>query len=306
MPPRGNLKRRSRAIDDHVDPFIHRSCDFLPLAAGCRAVRRPIGLRVDWTGEPTTGLDKLREQCEGALRAGFDCIELAMPDGGASPGERAEEIDHALIETLAEAKVSVAALSARCEMSTIVGTVQEVGTLLSWTQSVRAKGLNLRFQRPVHAGDNGDESEACFRCHRDVVNAVFEVLRRVRLDAERAGIMLSLEPVDLISGLSPLETCELIDLLSAWPFGACVDLARLPGRASPEDQKHLVGSWLLTLRQRVRCVRVATTDGSDSFGGRADEHPGDLAAFLDEIQYAGPIICAQEAEPAEILVHHHA
>lgn len=233
-------------------------------------------------------MELVRDRCRESAQAGFDCVELALPAAGPQRGDYHDNLAEDLAETLAGAGVRVATLSAGCSLWNADQAAAEVEGLLRYSRRLGAEGLNL-----LMCPGTGQEDARKAMDYADAANAAHMVLSQVRVEAERTGVMISLEACTNRLFLSPIELRQLIDELSAWPFGACIDLERAARSGLPED-------WLWTLRQRVRCIRLPGPDSPDTQSSAPDIDPGSMVTALDDIRYQGPIICSGQGDPSHI------
>jgi len=239
-------------------------------------MQRPLLLGVDG---PST-LIALREHAARASSDGFDGVEWMHPTGPMLLQPGSSPVPHD--ETL-----RVRALAMRCETVDIPSVVETVCSRLRAAASLGAKVLNVGIP-PVQQGCQGRS----FARYQEGLNFAYELLHRVRHEAEATGVAVALEAADGGCLLSPVEVREIIDAANSWAVGACVDAARIALFGAPAD-------WVRTLRHRVQAVRLwQTTNPSDDIArhGRA-ACSEELIRSLDDVPPDRPlIVCGEEAE----------
>lgn len=205
--------------------------------------QRPVLLAIEGS---TTLLD-LHEHVARAMSNGFDGVEWRLPD-------RFGQFQHAMSHLDSS---HISALAMRCEMMDISSAIQFVSVRLQAASSLGAKVLNLGI--PPVRRRNDDEG---FARYQDALNFAYELLHRVRFEAEATGVSVALEAAKEGCLLSPVEVRELIDAVNSSAIGVCLDVERIGAIGSPFD-------WIDTLHRRVLTVRC--TDGGCSGGSAAAE-----------------------------------
>lgn len=236
---------------------------------------RAVLLRIE---QPVLRGSELQEQCKGAVTAGFDGIEMAldaeMPTGGRAFHPASHESDN-----LAEHDLKVLAVTAHLVATNVEVAAVEVAGLLRRAAIRGARCLNLTLppirtvanteqreegtkgprdegtkgqreeetERPNTIGCDGDRHG--FTSYQEGLNFAYQLLRRVRLDAEGCGVSVALEAGANGCLLSPVELREIIDSANSWAVGVCIDAARIARFSSPAD-------WISILKARVHAVRV--------------------------------------------------
>ena len=250
---------------------------------------RPILIRI----EKTFSSEALRERCQAAVRAGFCGIEYVISEtapadrtAGAGGGEVAQDESP-------YAGLPVQAVAARCTATDVTSTVEDVSHLLLHAKALGATGLNLTI--PPVAGSG---REPRFARYQEGLQFAYELLHRVRFEAEAAGVAVALEAPSAGCLFSPVELREIIDAANSWAVGAVVDL----GRLAPFAPFGAPADWLTTLKHRVHSMRR-----NDAASPSAEKSPAPLAVealekvgvALDEIHYVGPVIAADCGDLAE-------
>ena len=252
-------------------------------------MNRPILIRI----EKTVSSEALQERNQAAVRAGFCGIEYVISD--AAPADRPTGVGAGEIaqdESLC-AGLPVRAVAARCTATDVTSAVKNVSHLLLHAKALGAACLNLTI--PPVAGSG---REPGFARYQEGLQFAYELLHRVRFEAEAAGVTVALEAPSAGCLFSPVELREIIDAANSWAVGAVVDLGRLAPYApfgSPVD-------WLTTLQHRVHSLRLddaASTPTEDSHAPLAVEALEKVSAALDEIHYVGPVIAPVCGDLAE-------
>lgn len=233
--------------------------------------QRPLLLAIDQSVAP---LD-LREHAGRAMSNGFDGVEWSLPAGFAHLQTTISHHD----------SIPISAVAMRCEMMDIPSAVQFVSAQLQAASSLGAKLLNLSIP-PLRRGNDG----VGFARYQDALNFAYELLHRVRFEAEAAGVSVALEAATGGCFLSPIEVRELIDAVNSSAIGVCLDVERIGAIGSPLD-------WIDTLHHRVQAVRytdVHCTGGSAV--AQASHAPIDLLfQSLDETALDCPLILSRSA-----------
>lgn len=285
---------------------------------------RPVLLRIEQTDVRGS---ELREQCKRAVTAGFDGVELPldadMPSDDRACHPAAHESDN-----LVEQDLKVRAVAARFVTTDVEVAAVEVAELLRRAAMRGARCLNLTIP-PIGAatigvqrggGDEGTEGRRDegtgrpnaidpgvdshgFTSYQEGLNFAYQLLRRVRLDAEGYGVAVALEAGANGCLLSPVELRETIDAANSWAVGACIDAARIARFSSPTD-------WIRILKARVHAVRVRMQNGECGITKQSSTIPhspldqaGNVQAIceaLSEIRYDGLIIASGANGPDEI------
>ncbi len=171
---------------------------------------------------------------------GFDGVEWRLSDCVEHPQPA---ISH--LET-----IPIRAVAMRCEMMDIPLAVQFLSAQMREVASLGAKVLNLSIP-PVRRSNDS----VGFTRYQDALNFAYELLQRLRFEAEAAGVNIALEAATGGCFLSPVEVRELIDAVNSSAIGVCLDLERVGAIGSPLD-------WIDTLHrqiQAVRCTEIPST-----------------------------------------------
>lgn len=247
---------------------------------------RPILIRI----EKALSWEALRERSQAAVRAGFCGIEYVIFDAALADRRSGASNSEVAQGESPGAGLLVRAVAARCAATDVTSAVENVSHLLLQAKALGAACLNLTI--PPVAGSG---REPRFARYQEGLNFAYELLHRVRLEAEAAGVAVALEAPTAGCLLSPVELREIIDAANSWAVGAVIDLRRLAPFGSPAD-------WLTTLKHRVHGVRLddtaspPATDSPASITVAALEKVG---SALDEIHYVGPIIASVCGDLAE-------
>lgn len=247
------------------------------------AVNRPLLLRIAVSASAA----ELDRASQAALDAGFDGVDLhvgtgvdagwavavsvfqrpspyPLPagEGGLAgvafalmhPSPRAPEIGANATASTAR----IGAVSTCCESGSVENEVPRVARLLRCAAETGATVLNLSIPHLADPGDGPSaanrQRQACFARYQDTLNFTYELLHRLRLEAEAAGVALAVEAPACGALLSPVELRETIDAANSWAVGACVDCDRVAKIGeSPAD-------WLATLGHRVHAVRLPSSE----------------------------------------------
>ena len=249
-------------------------------------MNRPILIRI----EKVLSWEALRERSQAAVRTGFCGIEYVISD--TAPTEKRSGADNGGIpqgESLG-ADLRVRAVAARCMVTDVTSAVDTVSDLLLHAKALGGACLNLTI--PPVAGSG---REPGFARYQEGLQFAYELLHRVRFEAEAAGVALALEAPSAGCLLSPVELREIIDAANSWAVGAVIDLRRLALFGSPAD-------WLTTLKHRVHGVRLddaASPPSEDSPAPVAEAGLEKIGAALDQIHYVGPVIASDCGDLAE-------
>ena len=247
--------------------------------------RRPLLWRIDWDSVAET----LRAKCTAALDAGFDGVELAVDDlTGRGLDVLADFVPRSCPDPASEPR-AVEAIAARCATTDIEVATAQVAAGLRHAASLGAHCLNLTIPPVSHLPD-----DCQFTRYQDALNFAYDLLLRLRYEAEATGVALALEPGVGDALLSPTELRDLIDAASSSAVGACVDVVHVARIGLPSD-------WLLTLGGRVQAVRLRDVHrmaGPDTPGADNGVDLQELASVLDQTGYDGPVIVSGLGEPA--------
>ena len=245
-------------------------------------MRRPTALRL----ESITSMERVRSACSLAVHAGFDGIEWSIPREHLAPILAGQTSGLGFLTTLQTTDLEVIAVTAPCGSADLRETARSVIGLLDGVRMIGARCLNLTIP-PIGPSPGG----VGFAHYSDAMNFAYGLLRRVRFEAEAAGVAVALEAVCGGALISPVELRELVDSANSWAVGACIDVGRTLAIGSPAD-------WIETLGRRVHSVRI----DPDSPPGetRRDARPVDFAALfraLDRVPRERPIIAAGASDP---------
>jgi len=199
---------------------------------------RPILLRV----EAADG--QVERAVAEAISAGFDGIDLLL---GSAPFQ---------LDTNASGRVL--AVSYGCESASIEQEAACIAGILHEAGAIGARVLNVTIPALNPAG---------FARYQDALNCSYELIHRLRLEAEASGVALAIEAPAAGSLRSPVELREIIDAANSWAVGACIDCARITASGgSPAD-------WIETLSYRVHAVRASSQPLENSLGPIPSERP---------------------------------
>lgn len=290
---------------------------------------RAVLLRIE---PPAVWGSELQEQCKRAVTAGFDGVELAL-DADMPTGDRAHHATAHESDNLVERDLEVRAVATRFVATDVEVAAVEVAGLLRRAATRGARCLNLMIPsiRPATIGERGEEGTKGqkdggtkgrrdderekpnaidpgvdghgFTSYQEGLNFAYQLLRRVRLDAESCGVSVALEAGANGCLLSPVELREIIDSANSWAVGVCIDAARIARFSSPAD-------WIRILKARVHAVRVRMQNGEcgimkhpSTIGQSPVAQAVDVQAIceaLNEIRYDGLIIVSGADGPDEI------
>lgn len=260
---------------------------------------------------PST-LTELRERCERAVAAGFDGVELALDVGESGRSLLGWGREPPAFNGLVEHDVTISAVAARCIATDIDEAAAEVSSLLNRAASLGAQCLNLTIPPIAKLEHGGAPAEGDislghatqsvpqrdgFASYQEALNLAYQLLHRVRMDAEGSGVVVALEAGRGGCLLSPVELREIIDAANSWAVGACVDAAHVARFSSPAD-------WIRTLAGRLYAVRLehrVQTDAAEVVDGlpstRTDKmlHARAINDALNEIRYDRLVITVSEA-----------
>ena len=249
--------------------------------------RRPVLWRIDWDSVAET----LRMQFRAALDAGFEGVELAVDElTGRGLDVPAEFVPRSCPDAATEPR-AVEAIAARCATTDIEVATAQVTAGLQHAASLGAHCLNLTIPPVRHLPDG-----CHFTRYQDALNFAYDLLRRLRYEAEATGVALALEPGIGDALLSPTELRDLIDAASSWAVGVCVDVAHVARIGLPSD-------WLLTLGRRVHAVRLRDVHriaGPKTPGADDGVDLQELASVLDQIGYDRPVVVTGLGEPGAV------
>jgi len=230
--------------------------------------QRPLLLSIDRRATVV----ELRERAAQATSNGLDGVEWRPAVGSALHGTAIAQLDG----------IPIRALALGCEMTDVPSTAAYVSSQFQAAASLGAKVLNLSIP-PLRRGADG----VGFTRYPNALNFAYELLRRLRIEAEAAGVTVALEAAKDGSLLSPVEVGELIDAVNSPAVGVCLDVERIASIGSPLD-------WIRTLHRRILAVR---------FGGAASQTSqmpiAGLTQALEDIPLDCPLILSQMAARSE-------
>jgi len=234
-------------------------------------MKRPLLLAID---QSVTHLD-LREHTARAMGNGFDGVEWSLPAGSI---RLQSAISHL-------GTIPIRAVAMRCEMMDIPSAAPFVSSWLQAASSLGALVLNLSIP-PLRRGNDGDG----FARYQDAINFAYELLQRLRFEAEAAGVNIALEAATSGCFLSPVEVRELIDAVNSSAIGVCLDVDRIGAIGSPLD-------WIDTLHRRVQTVRYTEVSCSGgSVAAQTSQVPIDtLIQALHGVPPECPLILSRNA-----------
>jgi len=241
-------------------------------------MQRPLLLAID---QSVTLLD-MREHAARAMSKGFDGVEWGLPAGFAQTRPAISHLD----------SIPIRAVAMRCELMDIPSAEQFVSVHLQTAASLGAKVLNLSIP-PLRRGYDGEG----FIRYQDAINFAYELLHRVRFEAEAAGVNIALEAATGGCFLSPIEMHELIDAVNSSAIGVCLDVERIGAIGSPLD-------WIDTLHRRLQAVRCTETPRIPaSAAAHTSQLPIDaLMQALDDIASECPLILSRSAAENDLPV----
>ena len=208
-----------------------------------------------------------RKRWETATSAGFDGVELVIPDG--APDGFGADLSRLVAACTAHGPLRAISLAATSIDPNIAATEIEAWLHRAWDMGA----ICLNLSSPSIGSDRDR-----FGGHSEATNFTHTLLRQLRPTAEATGVAIALEPCGGHLE-STIELRELIDVANSWAIGACVDTTRLASGGSPLDR-------IRTLHRRVTSVRVP---------GNAATPLVAITAALDEIRYEGPLIVGYAA-----------
>lgn len=247
-------------------------------------MRRPTALRL----ESTANIEQLRSASSLAVRAGFDGIEWSIPHEHPTslPTDQTNELD--ILTGLQPTDLAVVAVAVRWGSPDLDDTAKSVTGLLDRVRTIGTRCLNLTIP-PIPLSPCGDG----FTRYSDALNFAYRLLRRIRFEAEAAGVAVALEAACGGVFFSPIELRELVDSVNSWAVGTCIDIGRVLAIGSPAD-------WIETLGPRVRSVRLDTDLRPENV--RPDAGSVDFAGLrraLERVPRDRPIIAVGTSEPIE-------
>jgi sugar phosphate isomerase/epimerase len=210
--------------------------------------------------------------CVHVSEAGFDGVELAMAPGNESEKRTDASGGPSRLVDIPERGMRIGALAAHCTTTDVLAGAAEVAALLEQAASLGAQCLNLTI--------------APIASYQAAINFAYNLLHRVRFEAERSGVAVALEAGAGGFLLSPVELREIIDAANSWAVGVCVDTRRIAVFSSPID-------WITTLKHRVHSVRVPGIEGAGLRPPDTLRETGELAIIseaLGEMRDGGPVI----------------
>jgi len=217
----------------------------------------------------------LREHAARAMSNGFDGVEWSLPAGSVRLQPAISHLDTS----------HIGAVAMRCEVMDIPSSAPFVSSRLQAASSLGAKVLNLSIS-PVRRGSDGEG----FARYQDALNFAYELLQRVRFEAEATGVAVALEAAKEGCLLSPVEVRELIDAVNSSAVGVCLDVGRIGAFGSPLD-------WIHTLHRRIQAVRYTDVPcWGGSAAAQTSQVPIDtLTQALDGIPSECPLILSRNA-----------
>ena len=245
-------------------------------------MRRPTALRI----EPIANIDELQNACAIAVRAGFDGIEWSIGDeelASFSTGQTNQRFD--FLTDLGAHRIDVIAIASHGGSPDLDQTANSVAAALDRFRAIGARSLNLSIPPVTPAsGRNG------FVRYSDALDFAYRLLRRVRFEAEAAGVAVALEAACGGAFRSPVEARELVDSVNSWAVGMCVDVGRVLAVGSPAD-------WIETLGSRVHSVRLEPDWPPSGSGPSAPVDVAALGHALRRVPRERPVIAAGKSDP---------
>jgi sugar phosphate isomerase/epimerase len=217
------------------------------------------------------GAEGLRAAISEANRFGFHGIEWMLADTSQSAVLQAglNELDRgAASDSKGHGNRSVHSLTLALHNEDPARAIDESVRLLGSLQELHPITMSLSIPPLQPAGGEPGLSR-----YRDGLNFAYQVLRGLRFEAEAAGVQVAIDAAHGGCLLSPVEVGDLIDAVNSPAIGACVDVDLVSSVGDPLD-------WLATLGPRVSVVRL----------GRSDFSMKRLAAILNELRFAGPVV----------------
>ncbi len=230
----------------------------------------------------------LVQQCQAALKAGFDGVEWVLPT--AACGQRSTGAGLAGLDGLSSGGLQVRAIAGQCTSMNATEAAREVTDLLH--QAYRLTGTCLNLTIPPLRREPGDPG---FARYQEGLNFAYELLHLIRFEAESTGVVVALEAAAGGGLLSPVELREIIDAANSRAVGACVDVRRISRIGCPAD-------WVTTLRHRVHALRLSDLSAPVTTRGGAKMTfalPDLLGAALDEVHFEGPVIAPLSGDLAK-------
>jgi sugar phosphate isomerase/epimerase len=179
----------------------------------------------------------------------------------------------------------VKAVALACPTVEIEAALTWMAGVLRWCRTYGASYVSVALP-PIHP----HAARESFGRYQEGLNFAYQFLRRIRFDAEAAGVSVALETAHGGCLLSPVEVRELIDAANSWAVGACVDFERIARIGEPRD-------WLTTLRHRALAVRMppgigAAIDRTSEPGAETlNRLLSPTRALLDEVRSPAAIVC---------------
>ena len=239
-----------------------------------------------------------------AARAGFEAIELTMDGEGLLTALSTQEQCSQITRVLQDAGLRIASLAG--------GLFREFSytdpdpAMRQKARDLTRSGLDLASWLGTDAllvvpGVVGGWNDPVPRTgYADALARSFEMLCKLREDAEDHGISIAIENVWNRFLLSPVEMRDLIDRINSPWVGAYFDIGNAMAFGYPQD-------WIEVLGRRI--VRVHAKDydlgrsGIDGFNCRLQEGSVDwpaVVAALEQAGYQGPMTYEGQGDPADI------
>lgn len=238
-----------------------------------------------------------------ARQAGFEAVELTMgPDGFLTPQTPPEQCRE-IARVFQDADVRIASLATnlfwQCNYGDPDPAVRQQAMELTRAGLDRAAwlGTDALLVVPAVVGLWNESSPRV--SYAQALDRSYEILTRLREDAEDRGIHIAIENVWNRFLLSPVEMRDLIDRVNSPWVGAYFDIGNAMAFGYPQD-------WIDVLGRRI--VRVHAKDyglargGADGFACHLQEGSVDwpaVIAALERSGYDGPLTYEGQGDLAD-------
>jgi hexulose-6-phosphate isomerase len=160
-----------------------------------------------------------------------------------------------------------------------------------------ASGANTIVVIPAVVGRAADARPQV--AYADALRRALDALCTLRGDAEARAVTIAIENVWNRFLLSPLEAADFVDRVNSPHVGWCLDTGNILAYGYPDDWIAALGGRLAHVHVKDYDVNVPGRDGFVPLGQGSADWPS-IAAALQAVCYAGPLVFEGPGDPADI------
>ncbi len=239
-----------------------------------------------------------------ARQAGFEAVELMMGGEGLLTTETSEADCRRIARVIQNAGLKVASLGTdlfwQFHYADPDPAVRRQAQDLTVAGLDRAAWLRTDAFLVVPAVVGGWNERVPRVRYGEAMERTFDMLAKLREEAEDRGVHIAVENACSRFLLSPLEMRDLIDRVNNPWVGACLDIGSAMAFGYPQD-------WIEVLGRRIVRVRARDYDlnrpGAEGFRCQLQEGSVDwpaVVAALQAVGYDGPLTYEGEGDPAAV------